>query len=54
MLYKLVSSVGSGYFYVGKKSRTQILNKVKRVLYDPIVKRHVVFNETKLKSSKKR
>lgn len=54
MVYKLVSSVGTGFFYVGKKNKSQVLNKVKRVLYDPVVQRHVIFNESKLKSSKKR
>ena len=54
MLYKLVSSANTGYWYLGKKPAGSILNKVMLRKYDPMVNQYVVFNEQKLKSGKKR
>ena len=46
---KLVSSAGTGHFYVTKKnSRTQT-DKLKKNKYDPIAKKHVDFKEAKIK-----
>jgi large subunit ribosomal protein L33 len=46
---KLLSSADTGYFYVTKKnSRTQTEKLVKKK-YDPVVKKHVEFRETKIK-----
>ena len=49
MLYKLVSSAGTGYFYVGEKSVKQASRKLWVRKYDPFVNRHVMFIEQKLK-----
>lgn len=46
-LIRLISSAGTGYFYttVKKKSR----DKLQLKKYDPVVKKHVVFKEGKIK-----
>ena len=46
---KLVSSAGTGHYYVTRKnSRTQT-DKMKKRKYDPVAKKHVEFRETKIK-----
>ncbi len=46
---KLVSSAGTGHYYVTKKnSRTQTDKRVKKK-YDPVAKKHVEYREGKIK-----
>jgi large subunit ribosomal protein L33 len=46
---KLVSSAGTGYYYVTKKnSRTQT-EKLVMKKYDPVARKHVEFRESKIK-----
>ena len=46
---KLVSSAGTGYYYVTKKnSRTQT-EKLSMKKYDPVARKHVEFKEAKIK-----
>jgi len=46
---KLLSTADTGYFYVTKKnSRTQT-EKLSMKKYDPVVRKHVEFKETKIK-----
>ena len=46
---KLVSSAGTGHYYVTKKnSRTQTDKLVKKK-YDPVARKHVEFREAKIK-----
>ena len=46
---KLVSSADTGFYYVTKKnSRTQT-EKLSFKKYDPVVRKHVVFKEAKIK-----
>ncbi|WP_430911229.1 50S ribosomal protein L33 [Methylobacterium sp. sgz302541] len=46
---KLISTADTGYFYVTKKnSRTQT-EKLSMNKYDPVVRKHVPFKETKIK-----
>jgi large subunit ribosomal protein L33 len=46
---KLVSSAGTGHYYVTKKnSRTQTDKLVKKK-YDPVAKKHVDYREGKIK-----
>jgi large subunit ribosomal protein L33 len=52
MLFKLLSTANTGYFYVSKKSVDLAANKLQLMKYDPIVNRHVLFIETKLKKKK--
>lgn len=48
-LIKLVSSAGTGFFYVKKKNAKKMTNKLSFRKYDPVVRKHVEFNEQKLK-----
>jgi large subunit ribosomal protein L33 len=54
MLFKLVSSAGTGYFYVGEKKTIHAARRLILRKYDPIVNMHVLFHEHKLKSPKKK
>jgi len=46
---KLESTAGTGYYYVTKKnSRTQT-EKLSVKKYDPVVRKHVEFKETRIK-----
>ena len=50
VLFKLVSSAGSGFFYVGKKNPKKLTKKLSFRKYDPKVRKHVLFEEKKLSS----
>ncbi|MEI6730069.1 MAG: 50S ribosomal protein L33 [Pseudomonadota bacterium] len=49
VLVKLVSSADTGFFYVKKKNPKKQTEKLNFRKYDPVVRKHVIFNETKLK-----
>lgn len=46
---KLLSSADTGYFYVTSKNARTKTEKLTFVKYDPIVRKHVEFKETKIK-----
>ncbi len=46
---KLESSAGTGYYYVTKKNPRNQTEKIEFRKYDPIVRKHVLFKETKIK-----
>jgi large subunit ribosomal protein L33 len=46
---KLESSAGTGHFYTTTKNRTATPNKLELKKYDPVVRKHVLYKETKLK-----
>ena len=46
---KLESSAGTGHFYTTTKNRTTTPDKLEFKKYDPVVRKHVVFKEAKLK-----
>jgi len=46
---KLVSTAGTGYFYVAKKNTRATTEKLHFKKYDPRVRKHVVFKESKMK-----
>lgn len=46
---KLVSSAGTGFYYVTKKNPRNLTEKVEFRKYDPIIRRHVPFKEAKIK-----
>jgi len=48
-LIKLVSSADTGYFYVTKKNARTTTDKIELKKYDPVVRKHVVFRESKIK-----
>jgi large subunit ribosomal protein L33 len=49
ILIRLVSSAGTGYFYVTKKNPRKQTDKLSFRKYDPKIRKHVVFNEAKIK-----
>lgn len=46
---KLLSSAGTGFFYVTKKNPRTQTEKMSFKKYDPIARKHVDFKETKIK-----
>ena len=46
---KLLSTAGTGFFYVTKKNPHTSTEKLVFKKYDPVVKKHVEFKETKIK-----
>ena len=46
---KLLSSADTGFFYVTKKNARTKTEKLAFKKYDPVVKKHVEFKETKIK-----
>lgn len=46
---KLLSTAGTGYFYVSKKNARNLTEKLSLKKYDPIVRKHVEFKEAKIK-----
>lgn len=46
---KLVSSAGTGFFYTTTKNKKNTAGKLKLKKYDPVVRKHVEFKESKLR-----
>ncbi|HBS25935.1 MAG TPA: 50S ribosomal protein L33 [Gammaproteobacteria bacterium] len=46
---KLVSSAETGYFYTTTKNKRNTPDKVEMKKYDPVVRKHVMFKEAKIK-----
>lgn len=46
---KLVSTADTGFYYVTKKNPRNITEKMVMRKYDPVVRKHVEFKETKIK-----
>jgi large subunit ribosomal protein L33 len=46
---KLVSSAGTGHFYTTTKNKKTTPNKLERMKYDPVVRKHVLYKEGKIK-----
>ncbi len=46
---KLVSTAGTGTFYTTTKNKKNTPGKIELKKYDPKVRKHVIFKETKLK-----
>ncbi len=46
---KLVSTADTGFFYVTKKNTRTSTDKLSFRKYDPVVRKHVEFKETKIK-----
>ena len=49
VLIKLLSSAGTGYFYVAKKNPRKTTDKLKFRKFDPVARKHVAFKEAKIK-----
>ncbi len=46
---KLESTAGTGHFYVTTKNKRTTPEKLQFMKYDPIVRKHVLYKEVKLK-----
>ena len=46
---KLISTAGTGYFYTTTKNKRTTTGKLSFKKYDPKVRKHVVFEEGKIK-----
>ena len=46
---KLLSSAGTGFFYTTRKNVSKTPDKIALIKFDPVVRRKVLFNETKIK-----
>lgn len=50
VLFKMVSSAGTGFFYLARRNPKQKQEKMVFSKYDPIVRKHVEFKEHKMSS----
>ena len=46
---KLVSSAGTGHFYTTNKNKRNTPEKIENKKYDPVVRKHVAYKESKIK-----
>ena len=46
---KLVSSAGTGFFYTTDKNKRNMPGKMEIKKYDPVVRKHGMFKEAKIK-----
>ena len=46
---RLVSSAGTGHFYTTDKNKKNTPGKMEIRKYDPVVRKHVVYKEAKIK-----
>ena len=49
ILIKMVSSADTGFYYVTRKNPRTKTEKMALKKYDPVVRKHVVFKELKMK-----
>jgi len=46
---RLVSSAGTGHFYTTDKNKKNMPDKMAIKKFDPVVRKHVIYNEAKIK-----
>jgi len=46
---KLVSSAGTGHYYTTTKNKRTITEKIEMKKFDPVVRKHVIYKESKIK-----
>ena len=46
---RLVSSAGTGHFYTTTKNKRTMPDKIEMKKYDPVVRKHVIYKEGKIK-----
>ena len=46
---RLTSSAGTGHFYTTTKNKRTTPNKMEIKKYDPVVRKHVIYKEGKIK-----
>jgi large subunit ribosomal protein L33 len=49
ILIKMVSTADTGFYYVTRKNPRSSTEKLEMKKYDPVVRKHVVFREAKIK-----
>lgn len=49
ILIRMVSTAGTGHFYVKKKNPKKLTEKLVMKKYDPVVRKHVEYKEAKIK-----
>ncbi len=49
ILIRLVSSAETGFYYITKKNPRNLTEKMEMRKYDPVVRKHVMFKEAKIK-----
>lgn len=49
ILIKLVSTADTGFYYVTRKNTRNSTEKMQFRKYDPVVRKHVIFKEAKIK-----
>ena len=48
-LIRLISSAGTGHFYTADKNKRTTPGKMEIKKYDPVVRKHVIYKEGKIK-----
>lgn len=48
-LIKLVSSAGTGHYYTTSKNKRTMPEKMEIKKFDPVVRQHVIYKESKIK-----
>ena len=48
-IIKLVSSAGTGHYYTTTKNKRQHPEKLEVKKYDPVVRKHVIYKEARIK-----
>ncbi len=46
---KMVSSAGTGHFYTTTKNKRTMIGKLEMKKFDPTVRKHVMYKESKIK-----
>ena len=46
---RLISTAGTGHFYTTDKNKKTTPNKMEMSKYDPVVRKHVMYKEGKIK-----
>ncbi|MDH4274443.1 MAG: 50S ribosomal protein L33 [Gammaproteobacteria bacterium] len=46
---KLVSSAGTGHYYTTDKNKRTTPEKLEKKKFDPVVRKHVMYTESKIK-----
>ena len=46
---RMVSSAGTGHFYTTDKNKKNTPQKMEKKKYDPVVRKHVMYKEAKIK-----
>lgn len=48
-IIKLVSTAGTGHYYTTTKNKREHPDKLETMKYDPVIRKHVLYKEAKIK-----